>query len=159
MEISTEMLDTPEFQYISSSADSSIRVEMPPKALSETQEKSDEGFVLVNFDFPTWNPDSLHWEAPSNMTFYSDGRVYLYAKRIANHRRHRPFNQGRTYTWLADYQYHDQNGTVMNSSSLILATLRFNQTKYDADAEKTDDFLRNNWLRIHSVTVTRRIRR
>lgn len=159
LEFRAEMLDTPELQYMSSSADGSVRVELPPKELFEAQAASEERFVLVNFDFPTWNPDSLHWEAPSNMTFYSDGRVYLYAKRIANHRRHGPFNQGRTYTWRADYQYHDQNGTVMQSSSLKLATLRFNQTKDDADAEKTDDFLRDNWRRIHSVTVTRRIHR
>lgn len=153
------LIDTPSIILGQNADDVTIERALLPAADLTAETLWEARFALVNFDLPIWNSSNLHWEAPSNMTFYSDGRVYLYLRRIANHRRHGPFNQGRTYHWSTDYQSLDRNKAVIEPSTLRLAILAFKKARNHADAEKMDAFLKANWRDIGYVQVTRRIHR
>ncbi len=150
-------LDTDTSRFISQSASNTQLVEIPEQKTLQSHQGPNREYVFARFEMETWNPDSLHWEAPTNATFYNTGRVYIFARRCANHRRHGVFNQGRTYNWRIDYQYLDENKVEIQASGLHLITLAFNKARNNADNEKQDDFLKNNLTKIKWVSLTRRI--
>lgn len=150
-------LDTDAAKLLMSSADTTIESEIYPPQIIDAQRGRGSDFAVVTFQFGTWNPDHLHWESPSNAIFYASGRIYLYAKRIAHHRRPGFLRLDTTYRWQINYQYLNSEGIEIQASTLNLATLKFNKTKDDADSEKVDGFLRDNLDDITSVRVTRRI--
>jgi hypothetical protein len=142
-----------------SESDLTVVTQCIPIEVANKIMQPDLHFVLASFNFNTWNPNNLHWEAPSSMVFEINGRVYLYAARIANHRRHGPFGHGRPYNWGVSYRFLDGDQAELYWGWLGLGIRGYNQTRNDASAAKVDDFLKNDWRKIRWIAVTRHINR
>ena len=151
----TEILDDDVVKYLDGKSEEGIVSEV-----DQFQSKSIKGRVAVNTtQFRTWAPSNLHWIAPSHLVFYSDGTLYLYAKRISNDRNH-GFGIGYNYTWFVSFVFFDANGLAVHShNKFTLGSLDYKTGRNDAQATGMCDYLRDHLQDIRSVTVTRHIRR
>ena len=122
---------------------------------------------MFSFDFSNWNPNSLHWNPPSNLLINSDGSWYMYAKHIANMRRTGGiFDTGRRYTFLANVSYFSGwdttnercVGTVLHSKDYVLISLDYKQERWDVSARGTDNRIPEIRSRVQCASVTRWIR-
>jgi hypothetical protein len=62
---------------------SSSRHETKLEMMSDN-EAGNEVYECFNFELETWEPDHLHWVAPSNIILYSNGNLSASAAHLAN---------------------------------------------------------------------------
>lgn len=100
-----------DFQYL----DVPVEHDQTALVLESSGQRGLGKFAQFTPQFATWEPNSLHWQAPSNLVVYSDGTWFLFAQHCANFRRlGGSFDTGATYTWFVDAIYYDQPGGVGN---------------------------------------------
>lgn len=91
-----------------------------------------KAFIDWSADFPSWEPNSLHWVAPSNWLIRSDGSWYIYASHVANMRRMPgPFDTGWNYDFGFSVAYQDSNGTVIHAADHHLVSLKYKEERND----------------------------
>lgn len=146
----------------------------PPQQSRDSPQRQEPGsanrgyasvkYQVFNFVFSDWNPDSLHWNQPSNLTFQSDGSWYIYAKHIANMRRlGGVIDSGARYTALANVTFFDGplnaqkqcTGSVVHSQDYTLGTLNYKQETWDASNRDTDSTLASVIARVKCASATR----
>lgn len=124
-------------------------------------------YTVFEFVLADWNPQSLHWNVPSNLLIYNDGTWFLYARHLANMRRTGGiWDTGRHYTFLANVVYFsgwDPNakkcvGVVLHSRDYILRGLDYKQEDWDVSATNVDGQLPAILPQVRCASVTRWIR-
>ena len=124
-------------------------------------------YEVFSFDFPNWEPDSLHWNPPSNWLINSDGTWFMYAKHLANMRRTGGlFDTGSYRTFLVNITFYEGynsttnkcEGNVIHSRDYILAGLDYKQQRWDVSTSGTDQYFADNLSRISCASATRWIR-
>jgi hypothetical protein len=102
-------------------------------------------YTIYGPSFPDWDPDSLHWNAPSNMNINDDGYWFLYAKHLSNYRRTGGvIDSGNTWTALVNVTLYDGpvvngqcTGNVIFSRDFILTTIDYKVDLYDEQTHGT----------------------
>lgn len=120
-------------------------------------------YQMFSFQFPTWAPNSLHWDEPSNLNIQSDGSWYIYARRLANFRRTGGvLDTGNIYTALANVTFYDGpivnnqcSGSVVHSRDFVLGSLDYKREVYDIANRGTDPQIAANESKIRCASVTR----
>ena len=114
---------------------------------------------IFDVKFDTWEPNSLHWVAPSNMIIYSDGSWFIYAIHIANMRRTGGlFDVGQYRTWLVNVQYLNAQDSVVHASDYVLRGLDYKGEVDNATAQGVDRRLAEIEPQIIKARFTRIIR-
>lgn len=120
-------------------------------------------YQMFSFQFSSWAPNSLHWDAPSNLNIQSDGSWYIYSRRLANFRRTGGFfDTGDTFTALANVTFYDGpvvngqcSGSVVHSRDFVLRSLDYKHEYTDVANRGTDPQIAANESRIRCGSVTR----
>lgn len=98
--------------------------------------------VFLEFQFETWQPDSLHWVAPSNLLIYTDGSWYFYASHIANMRRTLPIlDGGARWTWKVHLDFKNSSESIIYSTDYVLRTLNYKEEENHAQIYGYDNYL------------------
>ena len=144
---------------------STIESEIDNEALTiEKSAASLENFkyALFTAQLKSWEPNSLHWAAPSNFIMYSDGTWFLYAQHCANFRRLGGLvDSGASYSWYLNMTYFNQSGGVgdiVHARDYLLTTLSYKQEKDNVTASGFDNAFLSLSPSIESAIVSRAFR-
>lgn len=118
-------------------------------------------YQMFTVSFENWEPDSLHWNVPSNININSDGSWFLYAKRLANMRRTGGIiDSGHTVSFRVDVAYWDGvagekcAGSVIHANKYYLKSLRYKQEAWEVVARGTDPAIPGLESRIRCATFS-----
>jgi hypothetical protein len=118
-------------------------------------------YIVFEWDFASWEPDHVHWVAPSNFILYNDGGWFFYARHLAAMRRNNEFfDIGWAYNFDFDVTFKNASGTVIHANSYKFADLNYKserdnytQTGTDSTFAKLLDDIQSasgsQWLRGH----------
>lgn len=95
--------------------------------------------ICFDVKFDDWQPDSLHWNAPSNMEIYSNGTWFIYAAHVANMRRASSlFDQGWYYNFGVTVTFYSRSNSVLHLTECPLIGLNYKEEKWNVSASGHD---------------------
>lgn len=116
-------------------------------------------YKIYDIQFETWEPNSLHWVAPSNLIIYSDGTWFLYAQRISNQRRTGgSFDTGNYRTWLVSVEFLNNTGSIVHAGEYILGGLNYKSSDDNISSKGQDNRFAEVLSQIVSARFTQIIR-
>jgi hypothetical protein len=100
-------------------------------------------YVVFEWKFDSWEPDHMHWVAPSNFIIYNDGTWFFFAQHLANMRRNNDwgFDTGWDWSFEFDTAYFDApdgKGTVVHANTYKLAYLHYKDERDNYTQTGTD---------------------
>lgn len=123
------------------------------------RELASASYKMWDVQFPTWEPNSLHWVAPSNIIIYSDGNWFLYAQSISNQRRTGGFlDTGDDRTWLVATEFLNAQGSVVHAQEYVLRSLGYKHSEDNVKSSGNDSRLAAVVAQIVAANFTRTIR-
>jgi len=86
----------------------------------------------------SFNPDHLHFEAPTHISFYDNGDISLYTKHIAHFRRSDLFTEK---SFNISYQFIDRHGNAVQSNEWSLDRCTYGTEKDNVRRDVNDPWL------------------
>ncbi|CAK7083482.1 MAG: hypothetical protein CITR_04085 [Citrobacter freundii] len=115
-------------------------------------------FQIFNLQFKSWEPDHLHWVAPSNIIIYDNGDWFIFISHLANMRRTGgPLDTGNYQSWCVNVSYLDKNKSVLHSKDYPVCGLQYKQYKDNLGVSGNDPSVPGILSNLNSGLFTRRV--
>ncbi|TBD04581.1 hypothetical protein ELH21_09335 [Rhizobium leguminosarum] len=114
-------------------------------------------WLLVRFNFVTWEPDNKHWVAPSSLDIFSDGTLVFKARHLAAmYRNPGPIDDGPSYRFCFGLNLW-KNNTILTRIGMCFAELAYRQPADNIVLEITRPDLKPRLLQADSANGQRTI--
>lgn len=115
-------------------------------------------YQIFNLQFESWEPDHLHWVAPSNIIIYDNGDWFIFVSHLANMRRTGGvLDTGNYQSWCINVAYLDKNKSVLHSKDYPVCGLDYKQSRDNLGVSGNDPGVPSILTNLQSGLFTRRV--